>query len=452
MAQHQSVEEMIAGTRNLARLSVENPSLIGMFLLIILVAGFFSYRSLPQRKDPDIPNKIASIACPWPGASPEKIDELVARKIEEALSLNKYVDKVKSMSRTGLLVTTVELDDHFKGDTSPIFNDLNLKLNQIRDLPEGAGPIQFNKDFGDTATLMLTVASPKASPLDLDLRSQVVRQQIARARGGRGARGDARSEPVPSAKRQAPSAGAQRQGRAAIAICVPYSIPAAALARQVDLFLQYAGDHHFGRDLRPIQCPGVVGVDGVLPRDDEAIRRFLRRFVRARLQESTFHPDAWEPAIIRDPRQTRDRLAAVAGDRYSYRDLDDFTDVMQRSLQTVPAVARVTRAGVLGQRVYLEYSQERLASYGLQPGDLAGLLKARNTILPGGTLERGGRRLTLEPSGEFKSERRSAMSWSAPVPAAARSTCGTWSISGATTRARPPTSIRTRGEMSRGGS
>jgi hypothetical protein len=51
------------------------------------------------------------------------------------------------MSRTGLLVTTVELDDHYKGDTSPIFNDLNLKLNQIRDLPEGAGPIQFDKDL-----------------------------------------------------------------------------------------------------------------------------------------------------------------------------------------------------------------------------------------------------------------------------------------------------------------
>src|SRR5260370_5091215 len=213
MAQHQSVEEMIAGTRNLARLSVENPSLTWMFLLIIMVAGFFSYRGLPQRKDPDIPNKIAAIACPWPGASPEKIDELVARKIEAALSLNKYVDKVKSMSRTGLLVTTVELDDHFKGDTSPIFNDLNLKLNQIRDLPEGAGPIQFDKDFGDTATLMLTVASPKASALDLDLRSRVIRQDIARAR------------------REAPRDGAN--GRATIAICVPYSISAAALARQV---------------------------------------------------------------------------------------------------------------------------------------------------------------------------------------------------------------------------
>src|SRR5947209_10080879 len=204
MAQHQSTEEIIAGTRNLSRLAVENQPLIWMFLLIILVAGIFSYRGLPQRKDPAIPNKIAAIACPWPGASPEKIDELVARKIEEALSLNKYVDKVKSMSRTGLLVTTVELDDHFKGDTSPIFNDLNLKLNQIRDLPEGAGPIQFDKDFGDTATLMLTVASPKASPLDLDLRSRVIQQEIARARGGPGA--------------------ADR--RAQIAMWVPYASPA----------------------------------------------------------------------------------------------------------------------------------------------------------------------------------------------------------------------------------
>src|SRR6266852_4637872 len=185
MAQHQSTEEMIAGTRNLSRLSVENQPLVWMFLLIILVAGMFSSRGLPQRKDPDIPNKIAAIACPWPGASPEKIDELVARKIEEALSLNKYVDKVKSMARSGVLVTTVELDDTFKGDTSPIFNDLNLKLNQIRDLPEGCGPIQFNKDFGDTATLMLTVASPKASSLDLDLRARVLRQQIAQARGAR---------------------------------------------------------------------------------------------------------------------------------------------------------------------------------------------------------------------------------------------------------------------------
>src|SRR5260370_33557916 len=114
MAEHQSTEEMIAGTRNLSRLAVENQPLVWMFLMIILVAGIFSYRGLPQRKDPDIPNKIAAIACPWPGASPEKVDELVARKIEAALSLKQDGDKVKSVSRTRLLVTTVGRDAHFK--------------------------------------------------------------------------------------------------------------------------------------------------------------------------------------------------------------------------------------------------------------------------------------------------------------------------------------------------
>src|SRR5262249_35821647 len=99
MSQHKNPEEMIATTHNPARVSVEYPQLTWMFILIVLLAGLFAYRSLPQRKDPDIPNKIASISCTWPGASPEKMDELVARKIDESLSLNKYVDKVKSMSR-----------------------------------------------------------------------------------------------------------------------------------------------------------------------------------------------------------------------------------------------------------------------------------------------------------------------------------------------------------------
>jgi hypothetical protein len=97
MSQHKNPEEMVATTHNLARFSVEYPQLTWMFLVVALVAGLFAYRGLPQRKDPDIPNKVASISCTWPGASPEKMDVLVARKIDEALSLNKFVDKVKSM-------------------------------------------------------------------------------------------------------------------------------------------------------------------------------------------------------------------------------------------------------------------------------------------------------------------------------------------------------------------
>ena len=93
--------------------------------------------------------------------------------------------------------------------------------------------------------------------------------------------------------------------------------------------------------------------------------------------------------------------------RSSYRELDDFTDLIMRTLQTVPLVSKVTRAGVLKESVYIEYSQERLASYGLQPSKLAELLRARNTKLPGGQLEVQGKTLGINPSGEFKNERES---------------------------------------------
>src|SRR5262249_50837917 len=71
----------------------------------------------------------------------------------------------------------------------------------------------------------------------------------------------------------------------------------------------------------------------------------------------------------------------------------------------LPMVSKVTRIGLLEQRIYLEYSQERLAQYGVRVGALEHVLSDRNITLPGGILEAGDKNLTIDPSGEFHSER-----------------------------------------------
>jgi multidrug efflux pump subunit AcrB len=86
--------------------------------------------------------------------------------------------------------------------------------------------------------------------------------------------------------------------------------------------------------------------------------------------------------IIRDVKGTRAKLAAAGGLKYSYAQLDNFTDLISRSLLGVAQTSRVERRGVLPQAVYIEYSQERLASYGLQTADLGRVLLARNITLP----------------------------------------------------------------------
>ena len=71
---------------------------------------------------------------------------------------------IRSLSFPGLSVVYIQLDDNVK-DKQKEFSDINLKLNQLNaKLPRGAGPIQFNSNFGDTAALMLTVASPMSRP------------------------------------------------------------------------------------------------------------------------------------------------------------------------------------------------------------------------------------------------------------------------------------------------
>ena len=100
------------------------------------------------------------------------------------------------------------------------------------------------------------------------------------------------------------------------------------------------------------------GIDFATAKSDDEIRAYGQQFIEKRLQEYDFHPDAWGPIIIRDPQSTKDRIAEVASDRYSYRQLDDFTDLIQRTLQRVPVVAKVQRAGVLPEQIYLEYSDD----------------------------------------------------------------------------------------------
>ena len=65
-------------------------------------------------------------------------------------------------------------------------------------------------------------------------------------------------------------------------------------------------------------------------------------------------------------------------------------------------MSRVERKGVLSQQVYLDYSQERLAAYNLQPSDLGNLLSMRNITRLAGSLETTDQKVKLNASGQFE--------------------------------------------------
>ncbi|HEY0158230.1 MAG TPA: efflux RND transporter permease subunit [Thermoanaerobaculia bacterium] len=375
---HADDKTMIEKTHNTARFFTEQRDISWVLLVAVVLWGVYGYLNMPKRKDPEVPVRLAVALTPWPGVSAEKVEDLVTRQLETKVAGNAKVKKIESISRTGLSVIYVELVEGLK-DTGKEFDDIRLKLSDVA-LPDGAGPVQFVKDFGDTGALMLTVASPKADEIEIGLRAQQMRAAIEKTRSG-------------------------ESGRVTVLAVVPQSVDIRATARALDNYAKAIAESGAGSDVRTITGNGFVALDFATTLDDAAVLRRANDIVARHLPEAERHPDLWDPIVVRDPAQTRERVAAVAGDKYSYRDLEKYTELIQRTLQTVPSVSKVGRSGILPERVFIDYSQERLAHFGVQGSAIARLLAARNILMPGGVLQVGDRNLALDPSGPFQSEK-----------------------------------------------
>ena len=386
---HRPDAEIIATTHNTARFFTENRQIAWVTLLLVIAWGIYGYQKMPKRKDPDIPVKEAQVVCAWPGVSADRVEQLVTRKIEEKLtevsevrppSAEEY--SIKSLTLDGLSVVNVQVD-YKVNDTKPVFNEMDLKLRSITDLPKGAGPIQFFSGFGDTAALMLTVASPRESEVAISLRAREIAAAIKAARG----------------------TSADASKRTTIVVPFPVGLDSPNIGESVRETLGpcLSKSGALG-DIRAIAGKGFVGLDGIADSDDGLHRAFMA-CVQEKYGSASFDPDIWQPVVIRNPDDAEARLDTVAGDKYSFRELDDFSDLIRRGLTGVPQVSKILISGDLPQWINLEYSQFKLAAYGITPSQIPQVLAARNIVSPGGTIETNGRNLIVLPSGEFTSEK-----------------------------------------------
>src|SRR5690349_17760874 len=102
---------------------------------------------MPVRKDPDIPVRQAMVIVHWQGTSADQVEQLVTRKVEQALATNQWVTEIKSTSRTGSAMIQFEMAEKGRYDRDKELDDIKIRLDSIHDLPQCAGPILYIKDL-----------------------------------------------------------------------------------------------------------------------------------------------------------------------------------------------------------------------------------------------------------------------------------------------------------------
>ena len=71
--------------RNLSELALKNKVLVWYFIVIIAIAGVFSYMKLGRMEDPAYTVRQMVVTVAWPGASAQQMQDQVTDKIEKKL-------------------------------------------------------------------------------------------------------------------------------------------------------------------------------------------------------------------------------------------------------------------------------------------------------------------------------------------------------------------------------
>jgi len=126
-----------------------------VLLAVTLLMGFgaYSYFTLPAQEDPQITIREAVVTTRFPGLSPERMERLVTKTLEESIRQIPEIEEIRSTSRAGLsIIHATVYDRYFELDQ--IWDELRDKVDAAAaDLPEGASEPVINDDFGDVAVI-----------------------------------------------------------------------------------------------------------------------------------------------------------------------------------------------------------------------------------------------------------------------------------------------------------
>ncbi len=143
----------------LARFSVHRPVFTIMSVLIVMILGGISLVRLPIDLMPDITYPTLSMTTEYENASPEEVEELITRPIEEAMSAVPGVEEVTSSSLEGRSVVRVSFT--WGTDLDVASNDVRDRLDRVTArLPDKAErPILRRFDLASFPILILGASS-----------------------------------------------------------------------------------------------------------------------------------------------------------------------------------------------------------------------------------------------------------------------------------------------------
>lgn len=165
---------------NIPRFAVKNPVTANLIMVAIVVAGIAAGFRLRKEMFPNADPEAIFVTVQFPGATPEEVERLVARRIERAVEGLDDVDEVVSEVYEGLAAVRVDMDEGANRDR--LLSDVRSAVDDVRaELPESAEepeirqmrpilPVISIVVYGDVSEETLRAAARRVREDVLDLK------------------------------------------------------------------------------------------------------------------------------------------------------------------------------------------------------------------------------------------------------------------------------------------
>lgn len=170
---------------NLTQFAIERNRITFTLLIVIVVMGLVMYQSLSRDSMPPYTVRVATVVSEFPGASPERVEQLVSDKIEKLAQELPELKEVASTSRSGISIVSVTLKDEVGPEQlQSVWDRLRRKLNALKGLPQGVQPSLQDDGIGDVYGIIVGLTSDGFSYAEMkeyadDLRDDFIKLEDA---------------------------------------------------------------------------------------------------------------------------------------------------------------------------------------------------------------------------------------------------------------------------------
>lgn len=163
---------------NLIRWAVKNLPGMNTLMIALLLIGGFCLWSMRREQFPEFELERIVIAVPYPGASPEEVEEGICLKIEEAVRSVDGIKKQVTVAAEGSGSVILELESSVS-DVQRVLNEVRSQIDRIPSFPELAEDPEVEQvTIRKPAIRLAVIQELESDDLDAELKLREVAERV----------------------------------------------------------------------------------------------------------------------------------------------------------------------------------------------------------------------------------------------------------------------------------